>query len=297
VDYDQAIGRLALAEANLLTELSNLHDVSARYQRLVGDVPPDAMPPLADSFSNVRLPENIIAALNVAYVNNPGFNAAIENVRASMANRDVARSNYHPKLNLHASTGVDRLNEKNPDTGYRDGNRRESTLGLMLNVNLFRGGSDAARVRQAGEEINQSQDLREKACRDLRQTLAIAYQDIRSLNEQLGYRERHLLMTNKAREAFRQQFDIGQRTLLDLLDTENEHFQSQRAFANTRYDLLVAQARTLAGTGQLLRTLGVVREDLPTAKEIGQDRETVDPADMCPADAPVQVEVDKSQLR
>ena len=304
VDLDQATGRLALAEANLLTELSNLHDVSARYQRLVGDLPPDAMPPLADNFNTVQLPENIVDALKVAYVSSPSFNAKIENVRASMANRDMARSNYHPKLNLHAATGVNRNvdNEEYYDnngkrTGGLRGNRRESAVELLLNFNIFRGGSDAARVRQAGEEIEQARDLREKACRDLRQTLAIAYQDIHSLNEQLGYRERHFLMTGKARDAFRQQFDIGQRTLLDLLDTENEYFVSQRAFANARYDQLVAQARTLAGIGQLLHTLGIVRDDLPTAKEIGQDRETVDPADMCPADAPVQMVVDKTQLR
>jgi len=297
VDLDQATGRLALAESNLLTELSNLHDVSARFQRLVGEVPPDTMPPIANEFNNVQLPENVIAALNVAYVNNPGFNAAIENVRASMSNRDLARSNYHPKLDFHAYTGVDRnIDNRDPDSGGLKGNRRESAVELLLNFNIFRGGSDAARVRQASEQVNQSQDLREKACRDLRQTLAIAYQDTRSLKEQLGYREQHLNMTSKARDAFRQQFDIGQRTLLDLLDTENEYFQSQRAFTNARYDLLIAQARTLAGTGQLLRTLGVAREDLPSPKEIGQDRETVDPADMCPADAPVQVEVDKGRL-
>jgi len=297
VDLDQAAGRLALAESNLLTELSNLHDVSTRFQRLVGEVPPDAMPPLANEFNNVQLPENVIAALNVAYVNNPGFNAAIENVRASMSNRELARSNYHPKLDLRAHTGYDRnINNTDPDQGGLKGNRRESSVELLLNFNIFRGGSDAARVRQASAEVNQSQDLREKACRDLRQTLTIAYQDTRSLTEQLGYREQHLLMTEKARTAFREQFNIGQRTLLDLLDTENEFFVSQRAFTNARYDLLVAQARTLTGTGQLLRAFGVVREDLPSLKDIGQDRETVDPADMCPADAPVQVEVDKGRL-
>jgi len=299
VDLDQATGRLALAESNLLTELSNLHDVSARYQRLIGEVPPDAMPPITDDFNNVQLPENVIAALNVAYVNNPGFNAAIENVRASLSNRDLARSNYHPKLDLRAYTGVDRnvdnVEAGPPNNGLR-GNRRESAVELQFNFNLFRGGSDAARVRQASQEVEQARDLREKACRDLRQTLAIAYQDTFSLNEQLTYREKHFLRTGKARDAFRQQFDIGQRTLLDLLDTENEYFVSQRAYTTTRYDLLVAQARTLAGTGQLLRTLGVVREDLPSPKEIGQDRDTVDPADMCPADAPVQVVVDKERL-
>ncbi|MDR2014317.1 MAG: TolC family outer membrane protein [Azoarcus sp.] len=299
VDLDQAVGRLALAESNLLTELSNLHDVSARYQRLVGDLPPDAMPPLAGNFNDAQMPENVVAALNTAYVSNPAFNAAIENVRASLSNRDMARSNYHPKLNLHASTGVDRnINNVDPDTNSSGlkGNRRESALELRMNFNLFRGGSDTARVRQAGEEVEQARDLREKACRDLRQTLVIAYQNINSLNEQIGYLERHYLMTGKARDAFRQQFEIGQRTLLDLLDTENEVFTSQRLLTNARYDLLVAQARTFAEMGQLLRTLGVVREDLPSLKDIGQDRDTVDPADMCPADAPVQVVVDKKRL-
>jgi adhesin transport system outer membrane protein len=304
VDLDQAIGRLALAESNLLTELSNLHDVSARYQRLVGDLPPDVMPPLADNLGNVQLPENVVAALNTAYVNNPTFNAAIENVRASQANRDLARSNYHPKLDLLARTGVDRnLNDRDGTTTSGDrsrgdlkGNTRESSVELRMNFNIFRGGSDAARVRQAGEEVEQARDLREKACRDLRQTLVIAYQDIHSLNEQLGYRERHYQMTGKARDAFRQQFDIGQRTLLDLLDTENEVFVSHRNLTDARFNLLIAQARTLAGMGQLLRTLGVVREDLPSLQDIGQDRNTVATADMCPADAPVQVVVDKGRL-
>ncbi|MDR2208173.1 MAG: TolC family outer membrane protein [Azoarcus sp.] len=306
VDLDQAIGRLALAESNLLTELSNLHDVSARYQRLVGELPPDAMSPLEDDFNNVQLPENVVVALNTAYVSNPGFNSAIENVRAGMANRDVARSNYHPKFDLLARTGVDRnLNNRDPSTGGLKGdpstgglkgNTRESTVELRMNFNIFRGGSDAARVRQAGEELEQAKDLREKACRDLRQSLVIAYQNINSLNEQLGYRERHYLMTVKARDAFLLQFGAGTRTLLDLLDTENEVFVSQRALTNARYDLLVTQAATLSEMGQLLRTLGVVREDLPSLQDIGQDRDVVDPADMCPADAPVQLTVDKGRL-
>lgn len=295
VDLDQATGRLALAEANLLTEVSNLHDVSARYQRLVGELPPDAMPALADSFVNVRLPENIITALRTAYVNNPSFNAAIESVRASFANRDKARSGYHPRLDLHANTGIAYNSEDNDYTDYK-GTGRDSRVELLFKLNLFRGGADHARVRQAGEEINQAQDLREKACRDLRQTLTIAFQNTKALNEKMAYLNKHRASSALTREAYRRQFDIGQRTLLDLLDSENEYFTSQRNYTDAQYDLLVAEAQTLAGTGELLHTLGVQREDLPTAKEAGQNRDTVDPADMCPADAPAPVEVDKPLL-
>ncbi|MDR2093854.1 MAG: TolC family outer membrane protein [Azoarcus sp.] len=294
VDLDQAAGRLALAESNLLTEVSNLHDVSTRYQRLVGELPADRLPPLADNFANVSLPENVVAALRTAYVNNPSFNAAIENVRANASKRDVARSAYHPKLSLHASTGIDR-NIDNDERNLK-GNRRESLVEVLFSFNVFRGGADRARVRQAGEEVDQARNLREKACRDLRQTLTIAYQDTRSLVEKLGYLDLHQSSTAKAREAYRRQFDIGQRTLLDLLDSENEYFNARRAYTNARFDLLVAQARTLSGTGQLLHTLGVVREDLPTARDAGQDRDTVDPAEMCPADAPAPLEVNKSTL-
>jgi adhesin transport system outer membrane protein len=296
VDRDQAQGRLALSESNLLTEISNLHDVSSRYQRLVGELPVDQLPPLADSLADVQLPANVVAALSTAYVSNPAFNAAIENVRANLAQRDVARSAYHPKLSLHASTGVNHnINNDDSDSGLK-GNRRESLVELLFSFNIFRGGSDQARVHQAGKEVDQARDLREKACRDLRQTLTIAYQDTHSLAEKLGYLETYQAAAAKTREAYRRQFDIGQRTLLDLLDSENEYFDARRAYTNARYDLLVAQARTLAGTGQLLHALGVVREDLPAAKDAGQNRDTVDPADMCPADAPAPLEVNKSAL-
>lgn len=294
VDLDQAAGRLALAESNLLTEVSNLHDVSARYQRLVGDLPAGRLPPLAGSLGNVPLPENVVSALHEAYVSNPGFNAAIENVRANVAQRDVARSAFHPKLNLHASTGIN--HNINNDEDDLKGNRRESLVELLFSFNIFRGGSDQARIRQAGQEVDQAKDLREKACRDLRQTLTIAYQDTRSLVEKLGYLDTHQSAIAKTREAYHRQFEIGQRTLLDLLDSENEYFDARRAYTAARYDLLVAQARTLAGTGQLLHTLGVVREDLPTAKDAGQNRETVDPVDICPADAPTPLEINKSVL-
>ena len=57
VDFEQASGRLALAESNLLTETANLHDVSARYQRIVGETPPGTLPP-AGMFKDVPAQAN-----------------------------------------------------------------------------------------------------------------------------------------------------------------------------------------------------------------------------------------------
>jgi adhesin transport system outer membrane protein len=290
VDLEQATGRLALAESNLLTEVSNLHDVSARYLRIVGEVPQGDLPRLATGTVLGQIPGTARDALKVALSGSPALNAAVENVRASQAQIDARRAAFQPRVDLRARQALDH----NLD-GF-DGNSREGVVEVVLSYNLFRGGADQARLRQAGESLNQARDLREKACRDLRQTLSIAYNDVIRLQEQMRYLDQHQLSIEKAREAYRRQFDIGQRTLLDLLDSENEYFQARRAYANASYDQVIAQARALSGMGQLMGALGVAREDLPAAGDIGQDRSGIDPESVCPPDAPQPLEIDKAAL-
>ncbi|MGK2953669.1 MAG: TolC family outer membrane protein [Thiobacillus sp.] len=274
-DVEQANGRLALAESNLLTELTNLHDVSARYLRIIGEVPPASLPGLPDPFKLGTLPDSVDVLMRDGLQGSPVLNAAVENVRAHQTAIQSRQSAYLPRVDVrayqsrdHNSTGIA------GDTDLRGAQ-------AVLNYNLYRGGADRARVRQAVDLKEQSRDLQEKACRDVRQTLSIAYSDVRALNEQLRYRDQHRLSTEKSREAYRQQFNIGQRTLLDLLDSQNEYFEATRSYINARYNQITAQARTLAGMGRLVAALGVNRSDVPSARDAGQDRDGIDPAELC----------------
>ncbi len=278
VDVEQANGRLALAESNLLTELTNLHDVSARYLRIIGEKPPASLPTLPEPFKMGTMPSSTAALMTDGLQGSPTLNAAVENVRAQKTAIESAKAAYMPRLDLRAYAS------REDNTGGIVGDTRVNGIELVLNYNLFRGGADKARERQAINQKDQARDLQEKACRDVRQTLSIAYSDVRSLNEQLRYMDEHRLATEKSREAYRQQFDIGQRTLLDLLDSQNEYFEATRAYINARYNQATAQARTLAGMGQLVSTLGVPRQDLPSAQDAGQDRSGIDPAELCPLD-------------
>jgi len=286
VDLEQAGGRLALAKSNALTEASNLYDVSARYQRIVGELPPGEM--TAPAPIKQSIPPTIEGALKLAYQGSPAFNAAIENVRSAQAEARGRQANFQPRVDLRAST----------DVAYNidgvDGRQDDHIVELVINYNLFKGGSDRALVQQYAERLALSKELRDKACHDIRQTLAIAFNDIHNLSRQLGFLDQHQLSSEKVREAYHQQFNIGQRTLLDLLDTENEYFQARRAYANATYDIVIAHARTLAGMGNLLSTLQVGRDGLPTPQELGQDRREVDPDSQCPAEAPDVVASDMS---
>ncbi|WP_460564342.1 OmpA family protein [Hydrogenophaga aquatica] len=212
-------------------------------------------------------------------------------MRASKAQVESRKAGYWPRVDFRIRQSWGR------NIDGVSGNSRDTVAEVLLNYNLYRGGSDMAREKQAVEQQYQARDLQEKACRDVRQTLAIAYNDVVRLNEQLGYLDQHRLSTEKAREAYRQQFDIGQRTLLDLLDTQNEYFEASRAYINAQYNEFQAQAqaRTLASMGKLMAALGVSRPDQPTLEQVGQDRGELPPEELCPFEQPEVLEVDKAK--
>ncbi|WP_240538348.1 TolC family protein [Rhodoferax sp. PAMC 29310] len=260
VDLEQASGRLALAESNWLTEASNLHDVTARYQRLTGEMPAEYLPPspVVDKFLPTRT-----SLLTDAISHNPTFLGAVSTIRSYRADADLRRSALSPKLELRASQSIE--NNRSGVTGsYRD-----SAIQLVLNYNLYNGGADSERVNQYVAKLNAAYDLRDKACRDVRQTAQIAYNDVGRLTQQLIFLAQHELSTAKAREAYRQQFDIGQRSLLDLLDTENELYQARRALTNAEHDLRLAKFRVLSTSVTLLGALElrILADSAPTESE------------------------------
>lgn len=275
VDLEQAGSRLALAEINLTTETANLHDVTARYQRLVNAQPPSSVIPPAQ-LSN-GLPASQKAAQETLYKKNPALLAAIENIEAAQRDMEVRRAAYSPKLDFRART--DHINNY---LGV-DGNRVQNVAELVVNWNLFNGGSDRAREKQYAERKNIALDLREKACRDTRQTLSIAYNDVLRLKEQANYLATQVSLLEKTRDAYRDQFNVGQRTLLDLLDTENELLSARRNAVNADTDLSLAYLRTYAGMGTLLEYLGL--QKLEARDPESGEMASVDASQLCPNDS------------
>lgn len=290
VDLELATGRLALAESNLLTEVANLHDVSARFLRIVGDRVPEQLAGLSYQMMQEALPPVLLEALGNAYLRNPTIKATVANVMAGQDLVASRRAPFRPRLDVRARQVYDRLDG---DGGIRE---REGVVELILNYNFYRGGGDQARLRQAAESLNSARDTRERVCRDVRQTVTIAYNEVQTIDEQLRYLDQHQLSTAKAREAYRQQFDIGQRTLLDLLDGENEYFDARRAYTNAEYNQIIAQARTLAGMGELLKALDVVREELPSEPDLAGEDAYVDAESICPPLFTEMMQVDKEAI-
>ena len=250
VDLEQVSGRMALAESNLINEIANLQDVSTRYARIVGTPAPEQL-----VLGNLPTLPASSEVMQQAEKYNPRMLAAGALYHAAEADIEARRGVFSPTLDLRANK-----NGTNNREGVK-GQDSRSSVELIMNMNLYRGGADRARLASASARLDEAEALGIKSCRDMRQQVTIAYNDSIKLNSQLDSLRQHLLSTEKARDAYRQQFDIGQRTLLDLLDSENELFQARRDMLGAELDLQLARYRVLGESGRLLESLALKAND------------------------------------
>lgn len=272
-DLSQIDGRLSLTRSNLMTEIANLQSVTARFQRLVGRFPADNLEPF--EIPKEKVPAGLWDVLRTVYSNNPALFAAFEKIQSSEASYDEAKADRYPTFELGLRTGVYKNNNSFDARTDSDDYGKESVIELRARYNLYNGGSHSAAERAANRRIAQSESSRDKVCVDLRQTATISHSDVINLQFRLTSLEAHRDDASNVLDAYREQFNIGRRSLLDVLDSENEFFQAQRAFVNGSYDLQINRLKTLHSMGLLLQTLSIENETLPN---LGDLNDSVNPS-------------------
>lgn len=242
-DLEQARGRLALAQANLIAAQANMYDAVSNYQRVVGTKPPADLSAAPDMSS--RIPTSLEQALDSVAAANPDLLAAQSDVEAAQAEMRATRSRFYPELDVV-------LNRRwGEDLDGVEGDDEDYGAYLELSYNLFNGGGDTARQRASAYRVTRAQDVRDDTYRQVRESIRIAWNAYESVKAQIPSLEQHAQSSVDTRDAYQSQFSIGQRTLLDLLDTENELFEARRALTNARYNRLYAQYRILTEMGRL----------------------------------------------
>ncbi|MDE8740019.1 TolC family protein, partial [Escherichia coli] len=97
----------------------------------------------------------------------------------------------------------------------------------------------------------QAQDVRNNTLRQLNQELRLAWTALQNARAQLPSAEEYADRSVKVRTAYQDQFSLGERTLLDLLDSENEVFSSKRRLVELRYLAMTSGYRISERTGEL----------------------------------------------
>ena len=243
-DLAQAQARLALAVDTLRAEESALKDAELEYLQLVGSPPGELNKPP----SPLReLPRNEESARTMAVANHPAVKAAKADVEFAQSLQDAAKAAFYPRFEL----AVAATHDNDRVRGLAD----DQSVMLRIRYNLFQGGSDRARVNQAGYQVRELTETLNRTRRQVEQEAAMAF------NANVTARDRVPTLTQYAesslatREAYAKQFSIGQRSLLDLLNAESEYYSARYSYITAQYADVVTAYRVLASTGSLLGNL------------------------------------------
>jgi len=247
-DVDQSQGRVALAQSNLIAEQNNLIDAETEYFRVIGMA--------ADSLSKPEspsslIPETLDEAIAQAINNHPTLKSAEADIESANAQHDTANAPFLPRVDFELGTTAD-----NNIDGV-SGHNNDTTAMFRLRYNLLNGGADKARRQETAYLINQASEIRNNTLRQVEQSVRLSWSALQTVNNQMGYFQQHVDSSEKSRDAYIQQFSLGQRTLLDLLDSENEVFSSRTSLVNAQFDQLFAMYRILNSMGALLESVEV----------------------------------------
>ncbi|GAL08818.1 agglutination protein [Photobacterium aphoticum] len=128
---------------------------------------------------------------------------------------------------------------------------------VKMRYNLFNGNGDVAKSREAAYQLNKSKDIRDRAYQMLEQSTRLSWSAMELANQQNQFLEQHVDASARTVMAYEKQFKIGQRTLLDVLNTENELFEARKSYLQAHYNGILAKYRVLNATGQLLAEMRI----------------------------------------
>lgn len=246
-DVAQSEARLALAHGQLQSAQAQLIASRENYIRIVGTPPADLQTPP----TLPKLPASPNAAVGEALNNNPSLQAAAKQRDATRFDVSVAKASRLPKLNVVVGGNYyNYLGSLGAGTGLQVGQTGTSaTAGVALTVPLFQGGRPAALVRQAEALRSQAIENETATERGVIATTRSAYAIWQS-SEQVITSSNTAVTANKlSLEGVRAENSVGSRTILDILNAEQELLNSEVTLVTARRDAYVAGFALLAAMG------------------------------------------------
>jgi outer membrane protein len=241
-DVAQAEARLAGARSDRIQAEGDLASTRAIYQTVVGEMPTAVRNP---GDPGPTLPSNLDETISAAIGSNPNVLTADFSERASRANIDVVRGALLPSLNL---TGT--LQHEDDTLSTQNTWRDTATALVQLNIPIYEAGAIYSQLRAAYETDRQNQQLLDQARRDARESATRSWDAWQTARDRVGSLRSQVQANELALDGVRQEALLGSRTVLDVLNAEQELLNSQVSLVRAEHDAVIAayQVRTAVGT-------------------------------------------------
>ena len=239
-DVAQARASLSEAQSNVASAKATLAASVANYINVVGHTPGSLKYPRL-----ARLPKNLEAAQAAASEINPNILAAAYVEEASNYNIEVVKGDLLPAASLDASA----LFNDNPssDTSSSESARIEG----VLTIPLYEAGRVYSSVREAKHVASQRRLEVIQAGRSVRESVSISWNNLAAAREIISSAKSQVSASELALDGVRQEYFVGSRTTLDVLDAETEVVTARIVLVSAERDQIVAAYQILGSIGRL----------------------------------------------
>jgi TolC family type I secretion outer membrane protein len=239
-DVAQAEARLSRARADIEQAKADLAASRALYLRVIGEEPQA----LEDPATLKELPRTLADAQALA-AGNPEITAATFDLYAARDAVDIAFADLLPSLDVEG-----RLDDAiQPTTNVH--RSRSASVGFQLSIPLYQGGAEYARVRQNRQAASESRDNLETAHRSAQELVSSSYERLLAASAAIDAFRAEVRANQVALEGVQQEATVGARTVLDVLDAEQELFTSQVNLVRARREEIVASYQLKLAVGEL----------------------------------------------
>lgn len=248
-DQQQAEERLQAAVVRQVEAEQALRDAKISLRALTGlDIDQVVLPPdLASS-----LPAGGVAeAVGLARTNNPKVREAVADVDAANALVMAAKGDLYPEI------GVDVTGRVGEDIDASDGNTKDVQGRVFMRWNIFDGGINRAKVQEMVRRSSEARYRLHEMQRNSEEDVRVAWNAMESGNSIVAALDRQSKVTDDLLLSYRSQFNVGRRSLLDVLDAQNTRYNTQVRLETARFSELFAQYQTLATVNRFIEALGV----------------------------------------
>jgi adhesin transport system outer membrane protein len=273
---------LSLAKSNLVVQKNNTLDKEFRFKRLFGrdaSVSDFSLPSL-----NYAMPESKERAIMYAIQNNPSILVSNFNIKGAQALYKEKKSNFYPKVDFEVEQVFNDVNKRN-NFDMQDDRLKAY---VVLSWNLYKGGAHTADIQKSRSTINKEVELQRDLKRQTIEGLELSWSAYEMLGLQLEELYKYYEYSEETLASYQSEYELGRRTLLDLLSAQNDLVNSKSQIINAQMDKLFAQYRILDAMGLLVNA---VVDDKQNYDKIVSP--TVKPFDIVKDELPVNLDVDK----
>ena len=271
-DQQQAEERQQAARAKLTEALEEQENAAIAFHRVAGVAIGDpTMPPPISA----NLPPNVDEAVDTARANHPKVLEALADLDTAAAEVRGARAELLPRISAEGRVRV------GDDIDGFQGRTEDYLARVVMRWTILSGGINEARVREASARETERRFRLHQAGREAEADVRLAWNRLESQTRLVGELEQQSQVSDQLLGSYREQFNVGRRSLLDVLDAQNTRYNVQVQAETARLAQLYAQYRVLAASNRLLEALQV---DLPSAA-VSNARQRYDVRSYGPAEA------------